>query len=477
MTDRKTIAVIVGTTDGFFQSKCLTGIIKQAKKLDYNVAVFSVFTMTDNRTKHQLGEENIYELLRSECIAGAVIVDYSFWADALKNKIYDLIASIPGFRAVILDQEERNGFKGIIPDDRKGLSQVMDHLIEVHGFRKIYCLTGAAEFYVSHIRADGYRDSMRKHGLEFSEDYIIFGDFWTMAATALAEKIANGEIEKPEAVVCANDKSASTLVNELISRGVRVPDDVAVAGYDLGSDSIINDPSVTSCTRPDLYTGELCICELHRQITGESVEPKDENKGVFVQGESCGCRRDVAFAHSFHEVERLENESESTFRFSCMQESLMASETLEELIINIYSRIYIIRNVSAFVLCLNKDWNLFRENDDDYIRKGYSEDMIEVMFWSWESEKRNVPFNSKDLFPPDILKDDRPVACFFNAVHFEDRCFGYQVVRFASQHLYRFRCLFEFFCKSFSFDRYEAPAFAHEGKTIFRKDIQFCDSS
>ena len=433
MTERKTIAVIVGTTDGFFQSKCLSGIIKQAKKLDYNVAVFSVFTMTDNRTKHQLGEENIYELLRSECIAGAVLVDYSFWADTVKNHIYDLIASIPGFRAVILDQNGRNGFKGIIPDDRKGFSQVMDHLIEVHGFRKIYCLTGAAEFSVSHIRADGYRDSMRKHGLEFSEDYIIFGDFWTMAATALAEKIANGEIEKPEAVVCANDKSASTLVNELISRGVRVPDDVAVAGYDLGSDSIINDPSVTSCTRPDLYTGELCICELHRQITGESVEPKDENKGVFVQGESCGCRRDVAFAHSFHEVERLENESESTFRFSCMQESLMASETLEELIINIYSRIYIIRNVSAFVLCLNKDWNLFRENDDDYIRKGYSEDMIEVMFWSWESEKRNVPFNSKELFPPDILIDDRPVACFFNAVHFEDRCFGYQVVRFADE--------------------------------------------
>ena len=55
--------------------------------------------------------------------------------------------------------------------------------------------------------------------------------------------------------------------------------------------------------------------------------------------------------------------------------------------------------------------------------------------------------------------------------------FIYQVVRFASQHPYRFRGLFEFFCKSFSFDRYEAPAFAHEGKTIFRKDIQFCDSS
>lgn len=430
MKNRKTIAVVAGTTDGFFRSKCLSGIIKQAKKLDYNVAVISVFTLTDNRTKHQVGEENIYELLRSECIVGAVLVDYSFWADTVKNKIYGIISSVPGLKAVILDQEDRAGFKGVFPDDRKGFAQVVDHLIEVHDFRKIYCLTGAAEFPIAHIRADGFRDSMRAHGIEFSEDDIIFGDFWTMAATALAERIATGETPIPEAVVCANDKSAATLVNELIARGIRVPEDVAVAGYDLGSDAIINDPSVTSCTRPDLYTGELCVCELHRQITGETAEPDDVNEGIFVRGESCGCRRDVAFAHFFHEVERLENESESTLRFSCMQESLMAAETFEELIINIYSRIYIVRNIDAFVLALNKDWNLFREDDNEYIREGYAEDMIEVMAWTRNSEKRNIPFSSKDLFPPDILLEDRPTVCFFNAVHFEDRCFGYQVARF-----------------------------------------------
>ncbi|MBR5088355.1 MAG: GGDEF domain-containing protein [Ruminiclostridium sp.] len=433
MKKRKTIAVIVGTSDGFFRSKSLKGMIRQAKLLDYDVAIFSLFTITDDRTKHQLGEENLFELLKTSEIAGAVFVDYSFWAEKVKNKIYDMMRSIPGLNVVVYDNESGQGYDCVLSNDRAGFSVAVDHLIEHHGFRKIYCLTGAKEFVVSHMRADGYRDSMKRHGIDYKEDYIFFGDFWTYAATDLAKKLADNEIERPEAVVCGNDKSAVTLVNELIKNGVRVPEDIAVSGYDLGSESITNDPSVTSCTRPDLYTGELCICKLHKLITGEDVTPTDPDTGTFVSGESCGCRRDVAFAHDFNEVDRREQESESTFRYSCMQESLMASDTFDELIFNIYSRIYLIRNAAAFVLCLNKDWNLFREDDNDYLRVGYSDNMIEAMAWTRDSDKRNIPFDVHDLFPPDILLDERPVACYFNAVHFEDRCFGYQVLRFIDE--------------------------------------------
>ena len=431
MKKRKTIAVLVGTSDGFFHSKCLKGIIRQAEKLDYNVAVFSMFTMTDDRSKHQLGEENLYSLLKKCEIAGAVLVDYSFWGSEAKKMIFSTVKSIPGFNMVILDNDGRDGFEGIFPNDRKGFSETVDHLIEKHGCKKIYCLTGPEVFPISHVRADGYRDSLKNHGIEVNEDYIFYGDFWIMKATELAEELASGKREMPDAVCCGNDKMAVTLVNELIKRGIRVPEDVRITGYDLDGEAITNDPSVTSCTRPDLYTGEHCVCVLHKNATGEDTEPIDEDIGTFVSGESCGCRRDVVFARDFNEADRLEQESESNFRFSCMQESLMAQETYEQFIITIYSRIYLIRHCAAYALCLNKDWNLFREDDSVYIREGYQDEMHEAMFWSRSNgEKRNVPFRSKELFPPDILLEDRPVACYFNAVHFEDRCFGYQVVRF-----------------------------------------------
>lgn len=433
MKKRKTIAVMIGTPDGFYHNKCLSGIIRQAEMLDYNVAIFSLFTVTDDRTKHQLGEENLYELLRSPDIVGAVFVDYSFWAINCKNKVIDIMRSIPGFNVVVLDNESNYGFCSVMSDDKTGFALAVDHLIEKHGYKRIMCLTGQEEFPVSHLRADGYLSSMKKHGLEVRDGDIIYGDFWIMAATALAKRIADHEIEWPEAIVCGNDKSAVTLVNELISRGVRVPEDIAVTGYDLSSESITNDPAVTSSTRPDLYTGEYCVCTLHKMRTGETVTPIDPNVGVFVSGETCGCHRDVAFARSFNESERLQQDSSRDFRYCSMQETLMASDTYDELITNITSRMYLLRNAAGFTLCLNKDWNLFREDDNEYLRVGYTDEMNEALVWTTERDGGGTTFDKHDLFPPSILLEDRPVACYFNAVHFEDRCFGYQCVRFKNE--------------------------------------------
>ena len=430
MKKRKTIAILVGTPDGFFRNKALNGIIKQAKSLDYNVAVFSVFTLSDDGSKHQQGENNLYRLITECDIAGAVLVDYSFWASSVKKFIYDLVKSIPGFNMVVIDNTDIEGFKGICPNDRKNFRKMTDHLIEVHGFKKIYCLTGMEEYSVSHDRLNGYKDSMRAHGLEWKDEWCIFGDFWIQRATLLAEEIASGKIERPEAVVCANDKSAITLVNELILRDIKVPEDIAVVGYDFDSEAITNDPALTTCTRPDLYNGEKCVCRLHYNLTGELIEPLDPETGFFVSGESCGCRRDVSFAREYNEYVHREQASKNSFRFAYMQEFLMASESYDELITNISSRFYLIYGISTFVLALNRDWNLFRENDKEYIRDGYSREMFEAIAWKEGEIIRNVPFSPRDLFPPDILLEERPVACFFNAVHFEDRCLGYQVVRF-----------------------------------------------
>ncbi|MCR4780651.1 MAG: GGDEF domain-containing protein [Ruminiclostridium sp.] len=431
MNKKKTLAVLVGTTNGFFRSKCLSGIIKEAYRLNYNVAVFSLFTMLEEPTKHQVGEENIYSFLSNENIVGGVFVDYSFWADGSRQRIMKIVRSLPDFKMVIFDNKGIPGYEGVVSNDRKGFAQMVDHLIEEHGFRDIVCLSGGAEFPVSVDRMNGYIDSMTRHGIEVKEENKIFGDFWTHAATELAAKLASGERRMPEAVACGNDKSAVTLVNELIKHGIRVPEDIAVTGYDLSGDSMTNDPSVTTCTRPDIYTGAHCVCKLHKMITGEDVEPDASDDIFFVSGESCGCHRDVAFAHRYNEIDRLEVDTEGQLRLRCIQESLMAADTYDELIETIYGFIDLIRGCVGVTLCLNKDWNLFREDDNEYIRSGYQDEMFEAFYSHGPGTgTRGGEFRSSELFPPSILDGDRPIACYFNAVHFEDRCFGYQVVRY-----------------------------------------------
>ncbi len=432
MKKRKTIAVVIGSSEQVYRNRCLTGIIRQAKLLDYNIAFFSLFTFSKYRTKHQLGEENIYELLRIGDIAGVIIIDYTFWESSVKKSVYDFISSsLPETPIVILDANSDYGFINVTANDKAGIAIVVDHLIENHGCRKIYCLTGNETNPLSQVRLNGYLESMKQHGLEVTADCIFYGDFWVQAAKKLAENIACGEVGKPDAVICCNDMSAVTLVNELIGHGISVPGDILVAGYDLDVYSMTNDPTVTSATRPDLYSGERCVCELHKAITGGEISPNDIDTSIFVSGESCGCHRNVSFAYKFHEAERREKISVGQFRLSSMQESLMAAGTYDELFAIIISDMYLIRDCAALVICLNREWNEFSDDDSVYLRKGYSDNMFEALTWTKRIEKRNIPYDiHESIFPPDILLDDRPVACFFNSMHFEDRCLGYQVVRF-----------------------------------------------
>ena len=90
MTDRN-IAVIVGHSLMEYHGNLLEGIISQAKKLGYNVLVFSLFSITDEITPYQLGEENIYRLINFNKIAGIVFMDISIWADQMRSRVYEYV--------------------------------------------------------------------------------------------------------------------------------------------------------------------------------------------------------------------------------------------------------------------------------------------------------------------------------------------------------------------------------------------------
>lgn len=437
MKKRKAIAVIVGFAQCYFNNRALQGIIKQAKKLDYDVAIFSVFTLADEKSGHQIGEENIYNLLSSKRFDGYIIVGYSFWAMRSKEEIYSRINSLTDNCAVIIDDRDQHGIKGIMADDIESVEYITSHLIEKHGKKKIYCLTGTQGYIASENRITGYKNAMDKHGLYYNDSYIFYGDYSTGVAEVIAKDIAQGCIERPEAVVCGNDIMAITLANTLIDLGIRVPEDIAVTGYDLVKDALDNTPSITTCSRPDIYVGAQCVCYLHEKITGEKITPDfGETIGSFVSGESCGCRTDSKYAHEYDEVEREYERYYSLYLGGSMQEKLMASKSFNEFIDNLSQNVYLIRGCKRYSLCLNDGWDEFEENDDKYIKEGYSEKVTEVIGWHGYSDiEQGSRFPSDEVFPPLMLEEESPVACYFSPVHFEDRCFGYEVIKFLSDEI------------------------------------------
>ena len=379
MKRRNAIAVLIGHNNANINPVIMRGIAKQAHELDYDVAVFSIFSLAEDYSIYMQGEENIYRLINPERFAGYIFLESTFWVKRLKNGLINMLREKTDGNVVFLDSFNCFEFDCVVPDDYSCFKKVVDHLIEKHEKKKIYCFTGYKDDAIAEMRMDGYLDSMKEHGLEVKDSYRIYGDFSQNSAVDLAEKILSGELERPEAIACASDFMASKLVGELIAGGIRVPEDIAVSSYDFSDEGFESIPSITSYTRPDSYSGALSVCKIHNRFTGKTVEPCIENEAFFVDGESCGCHKNYDFVKKYSIEKRSVDLYVQKYFDGDMQECLFSSENFDVLMQNASKYTYILRGFKRFSICLNDNWNEFSENDNIYIKSGYSENMFVPM--------------------------------------------------------------------------------------------------
>ena len=81
-------------------------------------------------------------------------------------------------------------------------------------------------------RVDAYRRVLKEHQIPFEEDHVLYGEFWEAPAKRALRSYLDAGGEVPEAFICANDTMAVTVCDELVERGVRVPQDCIVTGFD-----------------------------------------------------------------------------------------------------------------------------------------------------------------------------------------------------------------------------------------------------
>lgn len=436
MSERKTIAVVIGHITNEYHGVQLDGIISQAKHLGYNVAVFSPFYIRDELTPHQFGEENILNLMNFDKLAGVLYFDSSIWAWEEKKRVFDFLKKNAGGKVVCINANDPHGFYNVVLQENQDFAILVDHMIEVHGLKKIYCLAGPEKDRVSQIRLEGYVESMKRHGLEVRDDYIFYGDFWENAAKVLANDIADGKVEMPEAIVCENDCMAINLCNTFIERKIRVPEDIVVTGFDSSIDAFENVPSITTYQRSQRAVGAESVCALHKLITGEDAEQIFKTDGELITGESCGCGKSMDLVKEYGYRIRERKKQTELFNSCIMIEELTASKNINECLGNILRSIYLLNGTKQFALCLNENWNRFSENDDEYIIEGYAENMSERAYFDWnDSWVSDKKFKSADMFPPEMLDENEPVCCYFTPLHFSDRCFGYAVIKYLTNSL------------------------------------------
>ncbi len=244
--------------------------------------------LTQCAADHAAVERSIYRLIQSGAFDGFLYVkDDTTMGDEVTAEVESLLL-LSNKYVMTVDEREHPVFDSTQYDDYDDFSKVVRHLIEVHGYRKIYCLTGPEFLFQAQTRLKAYQDQMSEHGLYFDESYYSYGTFWIDCAIEYAEKIVSGQLSRPEAVVCGNDAMAAALINELMNSGIKVPEDIAVTGYD-GFRLAEMKVSLTTYDRNHYQLGADSVRRLYRNMTGILCNKVNRPENGFIIGNSCGC--------------------------------------------------------------------------------------------------------------------------------------------------------------------------------------------
>jgi len=147
-------------------------------------------------------------------------------------------------------------------DDVAGAKLATQHLINM-GHREIAIMSGQKEpvydFKVANQRLQGFQETLVENGLDFQPRYEILSDF-TSATAALAMEEFLGRKKLPTAIFCESDEMAFGVYQALYKRGMRVPEDMSIIGYD-GHDFGVT-IGLSTVAQPVRFLGQLAASQV-----------------------------------------------------------------------------------------------------------------------------------------------------------------------------------------------------------------------
>jgi len=272
-----TIGLVLPEISGFYFSPMLHGIEEGIRGSGYDLLVHSSVFRQENESRLtvKLGEYNTDGLL--------------IFADSLNEteitRLYRL-----GFPMVLLHQTPPEGF--VIPcvtiENKGGARKLVDHLIEVHGYRKIAFLAGPEAHEDSYWREMGYREALFAHGIPFNPALISMGGFDAeVAKEAVQQWLVDGV--HFDALFAGDDESATGAITVLQHAGKRVPEDIAVVGFDDIYLAQYLSPPLTTIHAPIEQVGFEGARQLLHLIHSEPADPLVLLPTELIIRRSCGC--------------------------------------------------------------------------------------------------------------------------------------------------------------------------------------------
>lgn len=173
-------------------------------------------------------------------------------------------------------------------ENKAASRDIVTHLIEAHGRRRIVLLQGPPTHEDAHWRQLGYRDALAVHGLPFDPALVRPGDFDRHVAQASVARLLESDVVF-DAIFTGDDEAAVGALQALRAVGKHVPEEVAVVGFDDQRLAAVLDPPLSTVHAPTEEVGRVAAQRLIHLIRTGEARPLTLLPTQIIVRRSCGC--------------------------------------------------------------------------------------------------------------------------------------------------------------------------------------------
>lgn len=279
LASRKTrvIGFLLTNMDNDFFAPLLNGIEKAVRKEGYNLLVATYHSDNRDSIPPAIGPHNTDGLL--------------VFADSLPDEDLTKLHETR-FPIVLIHRTPPDSLllPSVTVENKSAAHRLVEHLIIQHNKRRILFLRGPIHQEDSYWRETGYRTALQAHDVAFDEKLVLVGEFEReIAYKALNQFLDSQERASFDAVFAGDDNAAVGVINALAEHGYRVPEDIAVVGFDDVRLSAFLTPPLTTVRAPTEMVGKIAAERLFGLLNKEHADGVTLLPTELIIRRSCGC--------------------------------------------------------------------------------------------------------------------------------------------------------------------------------------------
>ena len=257
-----TLALVLTDITNPFWTTVARGVEDAASDAGFNVILC-------NTDESQIEEDRYLRVLLQKQVDGVLLVP------ARSTSV-----SVPRIQkqstpVVVLDRRVPNAPVDVVRCDSEGGAYQLTRLLLSLGHRRIAILSGPREVSTAEDRVTGYKRALAENGLNPEQDLIHYGEFTLENGYATTQRVLS-IVPRPTALFAANNFIAIGALRALREAGLRVPEDVALVGFDDLPPALVVDPFLTVAAQPAYQMGQRATELLLARLSDQAPETHQE---------------------------------------------------------------------------------------------------------------------------------------------------------------------------------------------------------